>query len=304
MFGSKACGVYDLGCRHYGAISNTKKYEILYCEINTIQHYLNVCEQESPDAVIFNYMDCTLPWVSRDILKYKCVKYCIPHYFKENNLTSFKNEIFDYYIILDKNSKTDSVCWKTNRPLINFNNNNVSKNLIPKIGSFGFAFTHKNFHKIVRHVNESFDNAEINFYMTRAYYDAAVNQTNDVIQSCLNEINHSGISINFTTDFLPEAEVIKNLNKNDINILFYESYQDVGISSSLDYLVSAQKPILISESSMFRSFSDQLPTFPSVSVKDIFEEYDKYQTNINNIYKNSINTVMSDTEFILDNTLT
>ena len=297
---TKACGVYDLGLRHFMSIREIENYNMIYAELNDIHSFFNICQEHKPDAIIFNYMNVTLPWANEEVNKYKCVKFCIPHLFSKNNLDMFRNDsIFDYYIILDKFSPENNCCFKTDRPLTAYHNNMSQKNAIPTIGSFGFALGHKFFDKIVSHINSCFDKAILNFHMPKAHFDG-VNETGSVIRSCYAAINKPGIQLNVTTDFLSEYEVVDKLNKNDINCVFYEAEKDVGISSSLDYLVSAQKPVLITASNMFRSFAPELPIYPETTLTEIYNNFESYQEQITNTYKNSANNIKNQTKLILD----
>jgi hypothetical protein len=299
---AKTCGVYDLGLRHFLSIRNIPEYKVTYTELNSLKEYFEMCDLRKPDAVIFNYMPITCQWLNESINQYKCTKICVPHLFIKNNLTSFKNDLFDYYIILDKNSTEDETCFRTNRPLTVFDNKNISKNTVPKIGSFGFAFTHKFFNRVVAHVNESFDKAEINIHMSKAHFNA-VDETGSLTRLCFNEITKPGIRLNVHTEFLKEEDVVQELNKNDINCLFYESHTNLGISASLDYLISAQKPILITGSEMFRSFSDSLPVYPNNNLKEIYNNYYDYQNRITDLYNNTINNIKDETKQIFDRIL-
>lgn len=300
---TKACGVYDLGLRHFMSIKDITDYKITYAELNDIASFFNTCQQYKPDAVIFNYMDVTLPWVNESINEYKCPKFCVPHLFSKNDLQSIRNDvIFNYYIILDKYSPENEVCFKTDRPLTIYYNQNRVRNEIPTIGSFGFALGHKFFDRIAAHVNNCFDEAIINFHMPKAHFDA-VNETGSVIKSCYAAINKPGIRLNITTDFLSEYEVVDRLNKNDINCLFYESTKDVGISSSLDYLVSAQRPVLITGSNMFRSFLPELPIYPETTLLQMYNNLEIYESQINQTYKSSVNNIETQTKLILDRTI-
>jgi hypothetical protein len=299
---AKTCGVYDLGLRHFLSIRNIPEYKVTYTELNSIKEYFEICDLRQPDAVIFNYMPITCQWLTDEINQYKCTKICIPHLFIKNDIKSFRNDLFDYYIILDKNSIEDEVCFKTDRPLTTFNNENITKNNIPTIGSFGFAFTHKFFNRVVAHVNECFDEAEINIHMPKAHFNA-VDETGPLTQLCLNEITKPGIRLNVNTTFLEEEDAIKELNKNDINCLFYESHTNLGISASLDYLVSAQKPILITASEMFRSFSDSLPIYPNNNLREMYSNYDQYQNDISSLYNKTVNNIKTQTKDIFDRIL-
>jgi len=297
---SKQCGVYDLGLRHFLSIKDIDDCDIKYEEIDSINKYFKICELEKPEIIIFNYMPITCSWLNETINNYKCVKICVPHLFTNGDIRSFRNNIFDYYIVLDKNSISDKICFKTNRPLTVFKSVKKDKNKIPTIGSFGFAFTHKFFNVIVKHINDSMENAIINFYMSKPHFNGGRDETQLVIDSCVKEITKTNIKLNVVTDFMNELEIIKRLNENDINCLFYNEFNNIGISSSLDYLVSAQKPILISNSNMFRSFASDLPIYPNISINDIYKNFDDYQERIKKIYDDSINKIKHETQNILN----
>jgi hypothetical protein len=304
---AKKCGVYDLGVRHFNSIKNIKEYNILYYEIDSIDGYFKMCSKEKPDGIFFNHMRATSSWINENINLYKCVKYCVPHLFYKDNFY-YENEdpyqnIYDYFIILDKNSKEDFKNFKTNRPLLKFNPVEYKKNSIPTIGAFGFAFLEKRLSYIAKEVNKNFDRAILNFNIPMAHFAPNIDVQTDIINPCISEITKPDIVINFQTEFLSQEELIKKLNSNDLNCLFYPKENIHGVSSSLDYAVSAQKPILITDSLMYRSFIDELPKYPETSILDIFNNYEYYQNNIYDIYHNSINEIEEQTKLILDRTL-
>lgn len=302
---SNRCGVYDLGLRHYLSIANMDEYDIIYREIDTIASYFENCQEIKPDGIIFNYMTVTSPWINGNINLYKCKKYCVPHLFFPNDF-SFQEDpsrtLFDYFIILDKNSEETNTVFKTDRPLTKYNSDVKEKNIIPRIGSFGFGFKHKMMHIITHHINECFDEAEIYMHTPKAHFSHG-DEGPEIIRDCTSQITKPGIKIYFSNQFLPEMEVIQNLNKNDINCLFYSEYASQGISSSLDYLVSAQKPIMITNSKMFRSFSSDLPNYPQTSLKEIYNHFDQYRDGVTSIYNLSINKIKQQTKEIFDRTI-
>lgn len=302
---SEKCGVYDLGIRHFNSIKDIEEYNIKYFEINNLQNYFEICQNEKPDGIIFNHMNVTSPWINNKINDYKCVKFCVPHLFCKNKFIyneDIYQDIYDYFIILDKNSEENYKNFKTNRPLPIFECQNI-KNEIPNIGGFGFAFPDKNFNLIVKEVNNIFDEAIINFHMPNAHFNGGVNHIDYLMESCNQEITKKGIKINFNTKFLSQEELIKKINKNDLNCLFYNKNNYIGISSSLDYVIAAQKPILITESLMYRSFSDCLPKYPETNILEIFNNYEKYNKEIKNIYYNSVFEIKKQTKNILDKTI-
>ncbi len=305
---TKKCGVYDLGYRHFNSLNLSKKYIFKYVEICSHDEYIKKINEESPDAIFLNWMPNLFDFLNNKTkLKDKKI-YCIPHLIAKFNEKEYKNfyqnykNMFDYIIMLDPSSTDIDGFFKTDRPLINFESKHREKNSIPNIGSFGFAFDHKKFDLIVKKTNEEFDEAVLNFYISEAFFNDNHERLNSIIDSCFKQIKKTNIKLNINTNFLSYEELLINLNKNDINCLFYQDNLSVGVSSALDYLLSAQKPIMLSNSQMFRSYSNMIPKF-NESLKDIYDNYEKNLNNIENIYLNSINNILLDTEKILDKTI-
>lgn len=305
---SEKCGVYDLGRRHFDCISKIENYNFLYKEIKTIEEYKFFSKTEKPNAILINWMPSLFHWTNR-ILKNKETKiFCIPHLVNPFNKDEYLNflanhkNIFDYAIMLDPTSLNIDCFFKTDRPLINFESIHKIKNDIPTIGSFGFAFEHKRFDLLVTKVNFEFDNAIINFNISEAHFNGDIKRLSRVIDACKSKNINNKIKLNFNTNFLSDFELLKELNKNDINCLFYEDQSSLGISSSLDYLVSAQKPIMLSFSKMFRSYSDNFPKY-NISLKSVYDDFYNQQNNCVNVYKNSFNKILNETKQIFDRTL-
>jgi hypothetical protein len=87
-----------------------------------------------------------------------------------------------------------------------------------------------------------------------------------VSQLCQKNITNSNISLNITTDFISDEELLDFLAGNDLNIFFYENYLTYnGISSVIDFALAVKKPIAINKSSMY---SHLLDATPSICVED------------------------------------
>jgi hypothetical protein len=74
----------------------------------------------------------------------------------------------------------------------------------------------------------------------------------------------------------------------------------VGVSAAIDYLISAQRPVLISKSQQFRNFYNDLPLWPDFNFRYIMDNYEYEKNRIQKIYNNCINT-LSETEKIIEN---
>ncbi|MBK7885588.1 MAG: hypothetical protein IPJ81_18680 [Chitinophagaceae bacterium] len=83
--------------------------------------------------------------------------------------------------------------------------------------------------------------------------------------NCKAMINKPGIRLIVTHDFLDDQSMLDFLAQNTINVFFYESSENRGLSSAIDNAMAVQRPIAVSNSIMFRHI---LATIPSVCIKD------------------------------------
>ena len=164
------------------------------------------------------------------------------------------------------------------RPLFDkFENDDTpSDNEIITIGTFGFGFRDKNFPKLAQLVCEQFDTAKIRIntpYATFGDVDGHSARSEVAkMQQIINQSNKN-IILEVNHDFLEHDTLLNFLRGNDINIFMYEPFNERSLSGSIDYALSARRPIGISRSWMFRHinwvkpsiFIDELP------IKDIIK---------------------------------
>ncbi len=299
---AKSCGVYAQGVRHFDSLVKSKKFNFIYCEVNSFDELKNNYNKFNPAAILYNYMPIVLPWLNGNIKNLNTKNVCIIHNITQeliNNGQFRYGTLFDFYITLDKSLVVNGDIFKTNRPVycVDFVEKSLNLENI-NIGTFGFPFLHKGFQDVVKLVNDNFEKATINLHMTDSYF--CNNETEKILSLCYSKISKSGIKLNYTNEYLSEMEMVKYLQSNDINCLLYQNINGVGVSAAIDYLISAQRPILISKSQQFRNFYKDLPLWPDFDLKYIIENY-KYERNrVQNIYDNCVNTPF-ETEKIIEN---
>jgi hypothetical protein len=299
---SKSCGVHAQGVRHFDSLSKSKKFNFIYCEVNSFNELENKYQEFSPVLILYNYMPVVLPWLNENIKKLNSKHGCIIHNITQDLVDNGQfryGSLFDFYITLDISLSVSGDIFKTNRPIYDVDFVEKSINIDnPTIGTFGFPFLHKGFQDVVKLVNDNFENATINLHMTDSYF--CNNETHRIIQLCNSNITKSGIKLNYTNQYLTEIEMVKYLQKSDINALFYENINGVGVSAAIDYLISAQRPILISRSQQFRNFHNQIPIWPDFDFRYIVENWKQEQNRICKIYDTCLN-VLTETEKIIEN---
>jgi hypothetical protein len=202
-------------------------------------------------------------------------------------------KLFDKVVDIDPSSGTET---SIPRPLIQWDEstNYISNNLNlkkfmeygvekyePIIGSFGFGFDSKGFHKIVTKVCREYDNALIKILIPVSHYDPYRERTiHRTIEKCNNENKKPGIEILFCTEFMSESELMAFLGSNSLNLFMYDKLEGRGISSAVDYAISSGKPLGISSSHMFRHIWCEDIDAETKTCKDLIVSGGKWVNNV------------------------
>jgi hypothetical protein len=135
-------------------------------------------------------------------------------------------------------------------------------NNVPIFGSFGFAFFNKGFDKIVKIINDNYEKAIIKLVITVPHFDSEYSKINNpkILSESCNSLNlNPNIKLLITNEFFTNEEMLLFLSSNTANIFLYDHMYGRGISSVIDYAISANKPFVISDSYMFRHiYSDNI----------------------------------------------
>lgn len=279
------CGVYEFGKNITDILLSSKKYDFVRVECSSLSELKSSIAKNNPSAIVYNYIPPVLPWIATRTAKV----------FYKNNLTSIKvtqigvihevtqqvadlatayrkklifgrtkrlyNSLFDFYIAPDPTLLLrNNLVYKTGRLIQSYQN---TFPVPPKIivGSFGFATPGKGFEKIVRLVQQEFDEAIIRFNIPAAdFADKNGVGARDTAERCRAIITKPGIELVVSHDFLDNKGILDFLAKNTINIFLYEDISDRGLSSVIDMAMAVQRPIAISDSIMFRHVLDVEPS--------------------------------------------
>lgn len=263
----KQCGVYQYGKRIGNILEKSTNHKFVYLELNSHKDLDDKISEYNPQAIIYNWTGGTMSWVTPEtvnILREKNIKqFLLVH---NVGYATF----FDYYLHQHPYWQfTDDKNFAIPRPLPFYNKSEFKKSDdIIRIGSFGFGLLNKYYNEICRIVNEQFDNenVELRLHLTTGTFAGTTQNIPLVSQLCQQNITKLNISLNITTDFISDEELLNFLAGNDLNIFFYEDYPTYnGISSVIDYALAVQKPLAINKSSMY---SHLLDTKPSICVED------------------------------------
>jgi hypothetical protein len=292
---SEVCGVHDLGRRHARLVALGEDIALDYIEVNDIEAYHRVMESDKFDAVIINFMPGIMPWVTEDIKRHRATRIAVIHNYQHDTIDQVAadhHRLFDFMLALDPTLiATNPWVLVTDRPLPD----TVTLGPLPsppRIGSFGFAFPHKNFPAVATEIAATLQVAIFDLHMPEAYFNGAggrelygpgiVRQIEEIFDG------HPGLRLHRTSDHLEADDVVARLAENTVNCLFYVPGQhNAGLSSALDYLVAARRPIMVTDCTMFAHFDRACAHFPEVRLSEVLADHRFWSQQVDAVYKES-----------------
>jgi SAM-dependent methyltransferase len=256
------CGVYQYGRSIADALVNSKAISFLYTECSESDEYYSIVEKFNPSAIIYNYHPSTLPWLTKKVLrKIKVPHIDIIHEVTQEVADAADDSFFDYHIapdptLLNKNP----LVFKTGRLVLGYKNQ-YELPKIPIIGSFGFGTAGKGFQKLISRIQDEFDQAIIRLHIPfAAFGDSDGRSAHSIAAQCKELIVKPGIELQLSHEFLSQNQLLDFLAQNSLNAFFYDEIKGRGISSVIDFALAVQRPIAITNSSMFRHIISTSPT--------------------------------------------
>lgn len=250
------CGVYQYGKRLSDILVLDSRYDLFYSEIDSLQEFIYVYDNLNPDIIVYNWHPSTLCWLNNQTtLNLKNKKQLFIYH--ESTIPNHLH--YDGLIMTDLTENINEKKFSIPRPLFEKKINSIN-NQIPKIGSFGFGFQNKGFERICLEVQNNFDLASIHLHITNAFFgdkDSLI--ANRVIKNCKNLINKEGIKLEITTNFMTNDEILNFLNGNTVNMFLYDNLGGRGLSSTIDYAISVDTPLIVNNSHMFRHLTIDKP---------------------------------------------
>ncbi len=294
----KQCGVYEFGKNVYDAISQSQIYDFIKIECDSLDKLQKEINSGDPSAIIYNYHPSVMPWLVTKISKgvYKnniagnqIVQIGIIHEITQevaDSATGYGNKIiigasqrklnslFNFYIAADPTLLLKNpLVFKTGR-LIPEYKNSMPTPTIPTIGSFGFGTPNKGFEKLVAKVREEFTEAVIRLNIPSADFgDPEGLSARKIANNCRELIKNENIKLEISHVFLTDSKLLDFLASNSINAFMYEDTGGRGLSSTVDNALAVNRPIAVSNSSMFRHILNSCPSvnIQKFSLKEIMK---------------------------------
>lgn len=308
------CGIHDLGLRHWSRLVGSKQFTVGYAECMSEHDYAAACDVQRPDVVIINFRSDLMPWVHSALRLHRAVTFAVPQNFTAATAEAVGAQHlamgFDNVLFLDPSlTMSQPKLWVTGRAIpladgLRPRRPNLER---PWVGSFGFAFPHKNFEAVAGELNDTVDAGVLALHMPEAYFNGASGKrlyTDGILSRCQAATLKPGIKIVHTSEHLREPDLVRRLTLNDVNCLFYvPGQQDAGVSSALDYLVAAHRPIMVSDCTMFDYARHGVLIWPQTRLADVLKNYDKYARHAVDLYDDLAHRIVPDTEEIMERVL-
>ena len=263
-----ACGTYQYAKRIYSIVSGSDKVNYVYRDTANREDYLNAIHDITPDVIIYNWHFDRMPWVDqRDVNNRNFLHYFLYH--DGSILTAYDKYIFcgSYPNYPTPIKKEDSILLP--RPILDYDGS-YPINVVPTIGSFGFATDHKRFPSLVKLVNDTFETAHVKLHITSPYFGVTEGYNlPDIIMKCHKANTNPNVRLTITSNFTDDYHLLRFLAGNDINVFYYEHLTNPGISSAIDYALSVRRPFAVTNANLFRHVYNKNTSIETNSIQDI-----------------------------------
>jgi hypothetical protein len=259
------CSIYESGLMIYNCLNKSVIYDLEYTEDTTFLYNYDFC--------IVNEHFTVNNWITKQMITcFNKPSFCIVTEvsFSKNCIARSPN-FYTAYIVLDSSIDEQSNIYGFPRPLEDsYNINSNHDNVIPIIGSFGFATHGKSWHKIVEETQKEFEEAIVRFNIPFAtHVPDNEHRINEVISSCKSILKNSKIKLEITHFNFSKEELIKWCSENTINCFIYEREHlyDAGLCATTDQAIVSERPLLVSKDIAFRHIHKYIDYYPNISIK-------------------------------------
>lgn len=263
------CGVHQYGMDTYEALKRSKKYIFKYCECTDRAELERAISIIKPKVIIYNYYPSGFfGWLSPSVTRGKVhvPQLGLMHEVTQQDADDATNDMFDYHICPDPTLvENNPIALKILR-LIPTYKNRVPEPDVLTIGGFGFGFVDKGFGRIIKHVQNEFNEATIRFNMPPAgVADPSGKLRRATIKQCMKQLGNSDIKLEISDTFLTKQNLFDFLAGNTVNAFMYDGYKYRGIASSIECALAVPRPLAINKCRMFRHVFN---TEPSICIED------------------------------------
>jgi FkbM family methyltransferase len=253
----------------YESLLGSTRYDLSYQEIDIAHREIPV----SYDFYVVNYHDSTsMEWLDTScVRRLPGLKIAIVLEVAPNNpFVRVSPEDFDAYMVLDPTvARINSKVFPFPRPLeAGLANEALLSDTRPVIGTFGLPTKGKGFGRIVRAVNDEFDDAVIRMNIPSADYIPPADR--EAVQAVIEELRRTtkpGVELVVSRDYMSKQDLIRWCARNTLNVFLYDRAMP-GLAATTDQAVSSGRPLAVSANDTFRHIHTYLIPYPFRTLKE------------------------------------
>lgn len=292
---STRCGIRDLGVRMAARLG------AVHVDCNSADEYDAAVAEHAPDAIIVNYRPDLMPWWRPTAT----VEFAVLHNYSLSTVDARAAQLlqgFDHVLVLDPTvHPTDPRVHAVGRPLPPAPTRFDIPSHYHRIGSFGFAFPHKGFADVAAEV-ATIPDAVYALHMPEAHFNGANGAplyTDGILADVESRLD--GHELKFSNDELTPQQLVDWLARNTVNCLLYAPGQpDAGLSSALDYLITAGRPIMVSSAEMFAAARGHAAVWPDVRLAEMLDDFDHWRKETAELVLKTVALFVGDVNDVLE----
>ena len=264
------CAIFEAGRRYGAAMKLCKEFELEYAEVPADVDKLTT-PLDQYDAVIFNYQHVASSIISPVVFNQARVAIGFLYEARlkpEESPMHFGDlmagQLFDIILSPDPTLETTRRVWSVPRVVPRATHLANIGNCVFLVSTFGFPSPWKQLGAVVDMLNDEYDEAvfRINFAPASWQEDTnlravAEGQIDEAQQRC-----KPGIRIEATNHYMTEESLINWLHESDVNVFLASPERGAqtggALLASADLAISAQRPLLISDTVEARHFPSSL----------------------------------------------
>jgi hypothetical protein len=249
------CGVYQYGYNTAKLLEVSNKYNFHLVKTRGLKDLVSAVDTHKPVAIIYNYHVSTLGWLNDTTYKqFPGIKQLVIHHEPHQPVPP------GYHAIISQDPSAPEGPGKFSafRPLYAFSAP-PPRNPVPVIGSFGFGMAGKGFDRLVGLVCDEFEEAQVKINIPFAFFgDAHGRHATDWAKRAYAALTNSRVQLLVTHHWWNTDQLLNFLSSNDLNAFLYDD-MGRGVSSVLDFAISARRPLAITRSTMFQHVWSEFP---------------------------------------------
>lgn len=257
----RRCGVHEFGRSTWTALQRSHTYEYIYEEFDEQTDAARFCDRVArwaPVAIIHNWHPATMPWLTDDLLHELQRRFPTIRHAAIVHDQAAPQHWIDGAIFCDPTYVPGPGRFRVGRRL--WERPEPTDDPGPVIGSFGFGLGGKGFQRVVEQVNREFDTATVRLHIPYSEYcDPGGERARTIADEC-RSLAKPGVTVEVTSHYLEREAMLDWLAGNAVNCFFYDELKGRGISSVIDFALSARRPVAITASHMFRHIVSAEPS--------------------------------------------